>query len=58
MIVMDKSGDIFDERRKKTRRTKASRRTGEKEIMLDRREDTQNDRRSGKDRREKNINEK
>lgn len=57
MIVMDNNGDIFDERRKRTRRKISSRRKGEKEIMIDRREDIK-DRRSGEERRKKDINKK
>ena len=56
MIVMDKSGDLFDERRNKSRRKRTSRRTSEKEILKDRR-DSPSDRRSGDERREKDLNE-
>jgi len=56
MVVMNNDGDLFDERRKDQRRKSESRRSKEKEVLLDRREEKGADRRSGNDRRKKDIN--
>ena len=56
MVVMDKDGDIFDERRVEGRRkASAKRRKKNKEVLVDRREGVK-DRRVGDERRQEDIN--